>query len=194
MLPSCLRAGRFACVMGAVVAAACSVEAPIVPSASSPSQAIAALVEFEAPVGWTVEAHANGGGVDPVVAFVDGLDRIAVYGYGSAGSAFKIPAEFLSGAAATTMGREPERIGSLTVAGLDVVLYAHGVPILLGDPHAPSALPTLGREVYCVLPIADGRFVVLAYARESPAPDVERRGEVAWERFLRTVRVAGRKT
>jgi hypothetical protein len=128
------------------------------------------------------------------VAFSDGLDRITVRVFGARGSGYKNPALFLAGAAASTMGRKPENAGSVTVAGRRLALYKHGVPINLGDPHVPSGPPMLGTEIFCILPAAGGRFVVLAYARESPAPDLEGRGDAAWEAFLKTVKLPGRKT
>lgn len=165
-----------------------------VKEAPTPSQAIAALISRQPPKGWSVEAYANAGGADPVEAFVDGVDRITIRAFGAPGSAHKKPAAFLAGAAASTMGRKPESVGSATVAGRRVTVYKRGFPINLGDPHAPSAPTTLGKEFFCVLPVSDGRFVVLSYARESPAPDLERRGEKAWEAFLKTVKIPGRKT
>ncbi len=92
------------------------------------------------------------------------------------------------------MGRKPETIGAVTAGGRHPTLYRRGFPIDLGGPHAPSGPPRLGSEVFCLLPAAGGRFVVLSYARESPVPDRERRGEKAWEAFLKTVKLTGRKT
>lgn len=174
--------------------AAGSVEVPKTVKAQTPSQSVAALVSHRPPKGWKAEEYANNDGADPVVAFSDGLDRITVRAFGGPGSGYKSPALFLSGAAASTMGRKPESAGSVTVAGRRVALYRRGFPINLGDPHAPSGPPMLGREIFCVLPASGGRFVVLAYSRESPAPDLEGRGDAAWEAFLKTVKLPGRKT
>lgn len=165
-----------------------------VKEAPTPSQAISALLSRQPPKGWNSEEYANAGGADPVEAFSDGVDRITIRAFGGPGSAYKKPAGFLAGAAASTMGRKPESVGSATVAGRRLTVYKRGFPINLGDPHAPSGPPMLGKEFFCVLPVSGGRFVVLSYARESPAPDLERRGEEAWEAFLRTVKLPGRKT
>lgn len=177
--------------LSSAVLAADSPEKPVKPT---PSQAVAAVVSQEAPKGWTAEEYANGGGADPVVAFADGLDRISVRVFGGPGSAYKKPAAFLAGPAASTMGRKPEKVGRVKVAGKDLDLWRHEVPVALGDPHAPSGPPAMGRELFCILPAAGGRFVVLSYARESPAPDLHGGGEKAWESFLKTVKLPGRKT
>lgn len=174
--------------------AARSVEVTKTVKAQTPSQSVAALVSHQPPKGWKVEEYSNRGGADPVVAFSDGLDRITVKVFGGPGSGYKTPALFLSGAAASTLGRKPENVGSVEVAGRRVALYRRGFPINLGDPHVPSGPPMLGKEIFCVLPASGGRFVVLAYARESPVPDLEGRGDAAWEAFLKTVKLAGRKT
>lgn len=162
--------------------------------AASPSEAITAIVGYQAPKGWKPEAYANGGGADPVLAYVDGLDRIAVRAFGAPGSGYKNSASFLDGAAASTMGRKPETIGSVTASGRRLTLYRRGFPIGLGDPHSPSGPARLGSEVFCLLPAPEGRFIVLSYARESPVPDLERGGAKAWEAFLKTVKLTGRKT
>lgn len=163
--------------------------------APSPSKTISAVVRFQPPAGWKAEEYANRGGADPVQAFVSDEDRIVVRVFGAPGSAYADPAAFLSGAAASTLGRKPEKAGETNAAGRQVPLYQRSFPILLGDPHAPSPpVPPLGREVFVVLPAAKGRFAVLSYARVSPAPDLERRGEKAWEAFLKTVKMPGRKT
>ncbi|MDD5302008.1 MAG: hypothetical protein PHS14_02780 [Elusimicrobia bacterium] len=180
--------------LSAAASAAIPMEASKTVKAPTPSQAVAALISHQPPKGWQVEEYANGGGADPVVAFVDGLDRIAVRVFGAPGSGYKNPASFLSGPAASTMGRKPEKVGSVTAAGRQLALYRRGFPINLGDPHSPSGPASLGREVFCILPASGGRFIVLSYARESPAPDMDQRGEKAWGAFLRTVKLAGRKT
>lgn len=172
--------------------AADSKEAPKTVKTASPSQAVAALVSQRAPEGWKAEEYANG--ADSVVAFADGVDRISVRVFGAPGSGYKSPAEFLAGPAASTMGRRPEETGTVAVSGRKVALYKHGIPVNLGDPHMVSAPTTLGTELFCILPGTKGRFVVLSYARESPAPDLEGRGEKAWAAFLKTVKLVGRKT
>ena len=88
------------------------------PQSGSPAaRAVAAVVSFTAPAGWARSDYANSGGADPVVAFEEGSDRIAVYLYGSPGSFYKTPADFMLGPAATTMGRAPERAGEALVDG-----------------------------------------------------------------------------
>lgn len=163
--------------------------------APSPSKAIAAVVRFQAPDGWAAEEYANRDGADPVQAFASGEDRILVRVFGAPGSAYKNPAAFLAGAAASTMGRKPEKTGVELVAGRRVALYQRGFPIALGDPHAPSPpSPAMGREVFLVLSGKKGRFAVLSYSRESPAPDLAGAGEKAWAAFLKTVKTTGPKT
>lgn len=186
---------RFALIAALALSAspAGSVEVPKTVKASTPSQAVAAVVSHAPPKGWAVEEYANNDGADPVVAYSDGADRITVRVFGGPGSGYKTPALFLAGAAARTMGAKPENAGSVSVAGRRVALYKRGFPVNLGDPHVPSGPPILGRELFCVLPAAGGRFVVLAYARESPAPDLEGRGDAAWQAFLKTVKLPGRK-
>lgn len=173
-------------LLAALAAVAAAPEKPV--KDPSPAAVVRSVVRFTGPKGWNKEEYANGGGADPVVAFADGLDRISIRVFGAPGSAYKNPAAFLSGPAASTMGKKPDAAGRARVAGRTVPLYSHGVPVMIGDPHVRSGAPTmLGREVFCVLPAAKGRFVVLALARETPTPDPERKGEKAWQAFLKTV-------
>jgi len=155
-----------------------------------PAAAVDAVVRFAAPAGWTRSDYANG--ADPVVAFENGADRLLVRVYGAPGSAYKTPAEFLQGPAASTLGRPPERAGAATVAGRQTPLYRHRIPVGLGDPHvADGRPPRLGPEVFCVLPArADGRFAVLSHARESEIPDLAGLGEKAWKSLLKSARSA----
>lgn len=163
-------------------------------AADKPRQTIARNVSFQAPKGWQAEEYANGGGADPVQAFASGEDRIVVRVFGAPGSGYKDPAAFLGGAAASTMGRRPEKAGETTVAGRSTVLFRRGFPLNQGDPHTPSGgQPPLGREIFLILTAPNGRFVVLSYARSTPIPDLERRGEKAWAAFLKTVKPAGVK-
>ncbi|MFI5345214.1 MAG: hypothetical protein ACHQ51_02455 [Elusimicrobiota bacterium] len=159
------------------------------PARLTPAATLAALLRFEAPAGWKRSDYTNTAGADTVVGFEDGLDRIAIYAYGTKGSAYKTPAEFLKGPAATTMGTPPVRFGSTPVAGRKADLYRRGYPLMDTDPHAPSPRPTrMGSQIFCVLPpTADGRFVVLTYSRESPAPDPAARGENTWNAFLKSI-------
>lgn len=160
----------------------------------TPSVILSEFVRFQAPKNWRAEEYANGGGADPVRAFVDGSDRITVRLFGAPGSGYKNPAAFLAGPAATTMGRKPESAGTVAAAGRRLPLYRRGFPLTLGDPHGGSSPRGQGRELFCILPAAKGRFVVLSYARESSAPDLDKRGSKAWEAFLKTVKLVGRKT
>jgi hypothetical protein len=163
--------------------------------AARPAGAIAALVRFQAPAGWTRSDDANSAGADPVVSFERGADRIAVYAYGAPGSAYRTPADFLKGPAATTMGRPPVRAGSAVVAGRKTPLYRREIPLIDSDPHESTGRPPrMGVEIFCVLaPAADGRFLVLARSRSTPVPDLEARGDKDWKVFLKTVRPAGPK-
>lgn len=181
--------------VSAVAMAACGADEPRKPArVADPAETFAGLVRFVPPTGWTRWAYANGDGADPVLAFEDVLDRISLRRFGAPGSAFATPAAFLRGPAATTMGRPPERVGAVTVAGQELTLYRRGFPIHLGDPHAPSGGPVmLGRAEFCVLPTNGDAFVVLSYERESPAPDLDGRPEKVWVAFLKTVEVVGRK-
>ncbi len=188
-----MKLALFAALALSAAAAAAPVEEKKPVKAPTPSQTVSGVLRYKAPGGWRVEEYANAGGADPVVAFVDGVDRISVHVYGAPGSAYKNPAKFLAGPAASTMGAKPEKVGSVAAAGRDLILYRHGIPVSLGDPHAASGPPMLGREIFCLLPGPGGRFLVLSYARESPAPDLEGRGEKSWEAFLKTVKLVGRK-
>ena len=186
-------------LLAVLLAAATAVKAaepPMKKHAHAPAPAVAALLRFQAPAGWRRGDYANSGGADPVVEFEKGADRIAVYVYGAPCSSYKTPEDFMTGPAATTMGRAPDRAGSALVAGRNVALYRRRYPLADGDPHAASsAPPRFGSAIYCVLPAAaDGRFAVLTYSRESPIPDTEERGEKAWESFLKTVKPSGPNT
>ena len=160
---------------------------------TTPSLAASALLDWTPPRGWTASAYANAGGADPVVAYDSGIDRIEIQVFGAPKSFYRTPEDFLSGPGATTMGRAPVKSGVARVAGGAAAVYRRDFPLPDGgDPHAFSAgPPRLGRETFCVLPpFPDGRFVVLSYARASPAPDAAGRGEKAWNAFLAGVRRA----
>lgn len=166
-------------------------EAPKPVKTASPAAAVASLLTFKSPDGWKAEEYANG--ADPIVAYSDGFDRIAARAFGAPGSAYKTPAEFLAGPAGTSMGAKAEDAGKAVVAGRKVSLYKRRVPLDLGDPHIPGGPTRFGAETFCVIPAAKGRFVVLSYARESPVPDLEDKGEKSWENLLKTVKLPGRK-
>lgn len=172
-----------------VLAAACSAaDTPMKKTPPASASAFAALVRFTEPAGWDRSDYSNSGGADAVISFEKGLDRISVYLYGAPGSFYKTPSDFMRGPAATTMGRPPVRTASGVVAGSRVSVYRRRFPLAEGDPHIPSPRERLGSESFCVLPpAADGRFVVLSYARETPAPDPRSLGETAWKAFLKGV-------
>ena len=159
---------------------------------TTPSKAAAALLEWTPPKGWTASERSNAGGSDSVVAYESGSDRIEIKIFGAPGSFYASPERFMAGPGATTMGRPPVKRGAARAAGRAVTLYRREFPLPGGDPHAFSAgPPRMGRETFCVLPpFPDGRFAVLSYAREGPAPDATGRGEKAWSAFLAGVRLA----
>ena len=92
-------------------------------------------------------------------------------------------AGYLAGFEATTMGRAPEKLRIIKVAGVETWLYRHGYPIMLGDPHVsdPRAV-RLAEEEFCLLP-SGPRFIVLCWARED-LPDPTGQAEEAWKAFL----------
>lgn len=153
---------------------------------------VAAMLQWTPPPGWDASDYSNAGGADAVVAYERGADRITLRAYGAPGSDYKSLAKFLAGPAATTMGRAPKKAGSVRVGGRASPLYRREYPLADGDPHAPSSrAPRMARETFCVLPpLPDGRFAVLAYARESPIPDLKGDGEKAWKTFLAGVKPA----
>jgi hypothetical protein len=166
-----------------------------VPMSTTPSKAAAALLNWTPPRGWKASEYANAGGADLVVAYENGVDRIAVKIFGAPTSFYRTPEEFMAGPGATTMGRPPVKAGAARAAGGAVTVYRREFPLAEGDPHAVSGPPPLmGRETFCVLPpFPDGRFVVLSYSRESAVPDIKAKGEKAWTAFLAGVRPAGKR-
>lgn len=158
----------------------------------TPAAAVAALVRFTAPKGWTASDYANSGGADPVVRFENLNDAITVKAYGAPGSAFPTIESFLKGPAATSQGAAPVQDGTVTVAGKTLTVYRRRFPVNLPDPHGPPAPLMLGSEAFVVLPAAGKSFVVLSCVRDSPAPDIERAGEKAWTAFLKTVKPAAK--
>jgi hypothetical protein len=147
------------------------------------------MVTFKAPDGWRKSEYSNAGGADQVVKFEKAADSISVRQYGGKDSFYKSPDDFLSGPAATSMGKTPDLLGQIKVAGKPVDVYKRQFPIAYEDTHAAtSGAPRFGSETYCVLPASpDGRFTVLSWSRESPIPDLQNRGEKAWLKFLKTV-------
>ncbi len=155
----------------------------------TPAQAVAALVRFTPPKGWNLVEYANAEGVDPVLRFEDLSDVVQIRVFGAPGSDYATPQEFMTGPAATEQGAAPSAAGTVIVAGKKLELYRLRFPIAISDPHHPSPVKSpLGTEIFCVLPLKDGRFAMLAYRRETPAPDMNRKGERAWQAFLKTVK------
>ena len=70
----------------------------------TPAAAVAALVRYTAPKGWTASDYSNSGGADPVVRLENLADAITVKAYGAPGSAYATPEAFLVGPAATSQG------------------------------------------------------------------------------------------
>jgi hypothetical protein len=125
-----------------------------------------------------------------VITYEKGIDRIELKIFGAPKSFYQTPEDFMAGPGATTMGRAPVKFGVVKTAGGSVTVYRREFPLPGGDPHAFSAgPPRMGRETFCVLPpFRDGRFAVLSYARESPAPDITGGADKVWKDFLAGVR------
>lgn len=155
----------------------------------TPAQAVKALLSFTPPKGWTPVEYANAEGADPVVRFENLSDAVQIRLFGAPGSDYPTPEEFMGGAAASEQGAAPAAAGTALVAGRKLAVHRRRFPIEAADPHRPSpGKSIMGTEVFCVLPLEGGRFAVLAYRRASPIPDLQRKGEKAWEAFLKTVR------
>jgi len=153
----------------------------------TPAQAVAALVKFTAPKGWTPIDYANG--VDPVLRFEHLSDAVQLRAFGAPDSDYATPADFMAGPAATEMGAAPTADGTAMVAGKKLALYRRKFSTGVSNPHGPpQPKAPLGTELFCVLPLKGGRFAVLAYRRSTPAPDLEGKGEQAWRAFLKTVK------
>jgi hypothetical protein len=174
-----------ALILGAAAGAAAG--GPV--KTKTPSQAVAALLSFAPPKGWTKVEYANAEGADPVVRFESLADAVQIRVFGAPGSDYPTPKDFLDGPAASELGAAPADAGAAEVAGQKLALRRRRFPIEASDPHRPSpGRPPMGTETFCVLPLKGGRFAVLAYRRESPIPDLHRKGEKAWEAFLKSVR------
>ncbi|MBI5247173.1 MAG: hypothetical protein HY923_08320 [Elusimicrobia bacterium] len=154
----------------------------------TPAAAVAALVRFTAPKGWTASDYANSEGADPVVRFENLSDAITLKVYGAPGSAYATTEAFLAGPAATSRGEAPTEEGTVTVAGRKLKLYRRRFPVNIPDPHGPQVPLMLGNELFAIVPVKGKRFVVLSCLRESPVPDAEGSGEKVWAAFLKTVK------
>lgn len=137
---------------------------------------------FTQPLGWEKEEVRTPS--DPYVTFSSGVDTIKVRLLGGGGSRYASEEGFLKGYEATTMGRPPDVVRQVKVAGREVPVYRHGYPIMLGDPHILDPHPPrLAAEEFILLP-RGRKFFVLSWAHESPAPDPDAVAEKAWEVFL----------
>jgi hypothetical protein len=185
-----MRSFALAVLVAGLVPAARSAEAKV--KTKTAAQAVGAVLRFSAPKGWTASDYSNSEGADPVVRFESLSDAVIVRVYGAPGSAYKTPAEFMAGPAATSQGVAPSEDGGVEIAGKKLPLYRRRYPINVPNPHGPPAPLMLGSELFAVLPLGGGRFAVLSYQRASPAPDLEGKGEKAWREFLKTVRPAAK--
>lgn len=154
----------------------------------TPAAAVAALVRFTAPKGWTASDYSNTESADPVVRFENLSAAITLKVYGAPGSAYPTVADFLAGPAATSQGEAPAEEGTVTVAGRKLKLYRRRFPVNIPDPHGPKVPLMLGSELFAILPVKGKRIVVLSCLRESPVPDAEGNGEKVWAAFLKTVK------
>jgi len=156
----------------------------------TPAQAIAALVRFTPPKGWTPVEYANAEGADPVLRFEKLSDAVQIRVFGAPGSDYPTIKDFMAGPAATEQGAAPAADGTVTVAGRKLAVYRRRFSTGVSNPHGPAAPKApMGVERFCVLPLKDGRFAALAYRRETPAPDLEGKGEKAWAAFLKSIRL-----
>ena len=139
-------------------------------------------IGYSAPSGWELER--NKPGREPELRFSKDLDAIKIRLRGGKGSRYASASDFVQGFEATTLGRPPEKLRKIRVAGRRVWLYRHGYPVMLGDPHMQDPRPPqLAQEEFCVIPWG-GKFWVLSWTLDSPVPDPEAAGERAWELFL----------
>jgi hypothetical protein len=148
----------------------------------TPGGEIKALVSFTPPKGWSADEYANADGADPVLEYKKLSDAVQIRVLGAPGSDYPTPKDFMAGEAAA-------EAGTATVAGKKLELRRRRFAIEAADPHRPPAGKSpLGTETFCVLPLKDGRYAVLAYRRSSPIPDAQETGAKAWAAFLKTVR------
>lgn len=175
--------------VGLLLGAACGAAAEGSVKTKTPAQAVAALVRFTAPKGWTPVAYANADGADPVLRWEKLNDAVQIRVFGAPGSDYPTPKDFLAGPAATEEGAAPASDGTVIVAGKKLPQYRRRFAVAVSNPHGPAAPKSpMGVERFCVLPLKDGRYAVLAYRRSTPLPDLEGTGEKAWLGFLRSVK------
>ncbi len=172
---------------GLLMGMACGAAAEGTVKTRTPAQAVAALVKFTAPKGWTPVEYANG--VDPVLRFEHLSDAVQLRAFGAPDSDYPTPKDFMAGPAATEEGAAPAADGTVNVAGKKLALYRRKFSTGVSNPHGPpQPKAPMGTEWFCVLPLKGSRFVVLTYRRSTPAPDMEGKGEKAWREFLKTVK------
>jgi len=154
---------------------------PVGSTTKSPLIEFAGVARCEAAAGWRLQKDESA--ADPFLRLAEDPYVIRVRLLGGKGSRYATMDDFLSGFEATTMGRPPEKLRIIKVAGVETWLYRHGYPIMLGDPHVsdPTAV-RLAEEEFCLLPTGT-RFIVLCWARED-LPDPMGRGEAIWRSFL----------
>lgn len=186
---------RLIAAAGLILALTAGAGAEATVKTKTPTQAVAALLRFTPPKGWTPVEYANAEGADPVLRFENLSDAVQIRVFGAPGSDYRTPEDFMAGPAATEMGAAPAAAGTASVAGRKLALHRRRYPLESPNPHGPpSPKSPMGSEVFCVLPLKDGRFAVLAYRRATPLPDLSQKGEKAWAAFLKTVKpVPGRK-
>ncbi len=132
--------------------------------------------------GWKLEE--TGSTADASWRFTKNLDTIELKLLGGQGSRYTSPSDYLSGMEATTMGKAPEKLRQVQVAGLKVWLFRHGYPINLGDPHvADPHPPQLAQIEFCIIPYKKN-FFLLSWTHASSLPDLDTVGKKAWEFFL----------
>jgi hypothetical protein len=157
--------------------AAAPKESPV----NKPPLEFAGVARFPPLEGWTVRRTE---GTDPSLILSRDQDIIKARLFGGKGSRYLRLPDYLKGFEATTMGNPPEKVREATVSGLRIWFYRHGYPLMQGDPSVMDPRPPmLASEEFCILPVG-GRFLVLSWAVESPAPDPDAPGEAVWQSFL----------
>jgi hypothetical protein len=160
------------------------------PSVKKELIAFAGVARCKAPSEWLIEQADDA--VNPSLRFSDGQNIIRVGLMGGPGSRYATAAEYLTGFAATTMGRPPEQLRIIKVAGIETCLYRHGYPVQLGDPHVlDTRAPMLAEAEFCLLPMK-AKFVVLSWAREGP-PNPTELGDETWKSFLDSFQLDNRR-
>lgn len=152
-------------------------EAPVKPHRAD----VDSLVRYVVPDQWDVEKDTAAS--DPYVRLSKGRHLLIVRLFGSKGSRFASPKDYVDSPAARATGQPPEVVDAAVVAGIKTTIYRTAYPINLGDPHVEGAKTELADELFCVVPLK-GRFLVLSYAYESAIPDPDLDGTAVWREFL----------